>query len=558
MRKSSKKLAAILMAMTMVAGALTGCSGGKTDSTEGKSDAVETNQQQSEATSTPVAQQAEEVSPYTDYSQGFEKKVTIQIPVFDRAFEGWDVTNNYYTRWVQSEFGDKYNVNVEFVAIGRSTQVNDYMQMLASGKAPDIIFHYDMPQMLAYYAEESMQALDHNEIAYYAPTYWTNMGETIQTYGAVNNDPYFVFAARPDAYNSVTLIRQDWIDAVGKQMPTSLEELNEVLVAWKEAGLGNGGGNLIMNSYTYDYTFRNWPVDEKERALYSDLAVAAFNWEPTHNYLKNLNYQYNNGLIDTEFYLNTDDASTMADFVAGNSGIYSLNLSSSSTVIDSLLQNDANAKVAYLPLAAKTPAGNMPQSRAYWPFGMIMGINYSTSAEERAAVWMYLEWLSQPENLFYMQYGVEGENYTLADNGLVIKNTEFTGESVLSQNNNKDYWCLVTESAVYEDEELNRQANLANWAPVGYEYLIEDAYEDFMACKEYSTPDALFTVVIDSLAEYKGELTNKWQELYVKCAMAPEDQFEATYQAACQEYLNAGYQAILDEKQAAIDAGNYN
>ena len=40
--------------------------------------------------------------------------------------------------------------------------------------------------------------------------------------------------------------------------------------------------------------------------------------------------------------------------------------------------------------------------------------------------------------------------------------------------------------------------------------------------------------------------------------MAPEAEFEAVYQKACEDYLAAGYQTILDEKQAAISAGGYN
>ena len=101
------------------------------------------------------------------------------------------------------------------------------------------------------------------------------------------------------------------------------------------------------------------------------------------------------------------------------------------------------------------------------------------------------------------------------------------------------------------------RAYLNNWAPEGYESIIEDSYQDYTENAEYRRPDALFSVVISSIAEYKSELNEKWKELYVKCAMAPEDQFEETYQAACEEYLASGYQEILDEKQAAIDAGQY-
>ncbi len=557
MKKNFKKLTAFSLICALTVAMTAGCKNNETVPTD--KTAVNTAANTAEENSAGGTTETEK-SPYGDYSSGFEDNVTIEIPVYDRAFEGWNVTDNYYTKWIQSQFGDKYNITVKFVAIGRSTEVTDYTQMLAADKAPDIIFHYDMPQILAYYGEGAMQKLDYEEIANYAPTYWKAMGETNSTYGKVDGDNYFFFAGRPDAYNWLTLIRQDWIDAVGLDMPSSLKEYNELLTAWKEAGLGNGGGNLVQNNFTYDYAFRTWPIDEKERALYSDLSVPAFTWKPTYEYLKNLNYQCNNGLIDPEFYLNTDDASTQADFVSGNSGAYALYLASSSTVIANLLTNDPDAKVSVLDPKALTPEGAqyMPQSRAYWPFGMIMGINSTATQEERAAVWMYLEWMSQTDNLFFLQNGVEGENYTLDEKGLAVKKADFTGESKLSNNNNKDYWCLVIESAQYEDEDVNFQANLTNWAPAGYEYLIEDSYKYYKDYLEYSSPDALYSVVLESVAEYKSDLNDLWKELYVKCAMSPEADFEATYKEACQDFLDAGYQAILDEKAKAIEAGSYN
>jgi len=557
MRKTIKKVAALSLACSMVAASLAGC-GSKADNaaTTDTKDAATTDTTKDAAATTDTAT-TDKAGSYTDYSAGFPENVTIQIPVYDRAFEGWNVTDNYYTQWIQKEFGDKYNVTVEFVAIGRTTEVTDYTQMLAAGTAPDIIFHYDMPQALAYYGEGAMQELDLGEIANYAPTYFANMGETISKYGAVDGKPTFFFAKRTDAYNNMTLIRQDWLDKVGMEMPHNLTEYNAVLKAWKDAGLGNGGGLLVQNNFTYDYAFRTWPIDEKDRALYSDLSVAALPWAPTYEYLKNMNYQYNNGLIDPEFYLNTDDASTKADFVAGTSGTYNLYLASNTDVISSLLANDPNAKVSVLDPAALVPEGNMPQSRAYWPFGFIMGINSTTSDEERAAIWMYLEWMSQPENLFYLQNGVEGQNYTLDADGLAVKVADFAGESKLSQNNNKDYWALVTESATYDKDELNYKANLANWAPAGYEYLIEDSYKYFNDYKQYMTPDALYSVVVESVAEYKTTLNDLWKELYVKCVMAPEADFEATYKQAVEDYNAAGYQEIIDEKTEAIAAGKY-
>lgn len=548
-----KRTVAVTMLATMGIGSLAGCSSKSTETNTNTKD-TPSSTPKTEASATPAATSE---GAYKDYSAGFENNVTIQIPVYDRAFEGWNVTDNYWTKWVQSEFGDKYNVTVEYVAIGRSTEVNDYNQMLAAGTAPDIIFHYDMPQATSYYSQGAMQAIDLEEMKYYAPSYYDMTKEMTETYGQMDGDTYFFFAERPTAYNWVTLIRKDWMDKVGASMPNNLEEFNTMLKAWKDAGLGNGGGSLVQNNFTYSYAFRDWPVNEEERTLYSDLSIADLTWEPSKQWLKNLNYQYNNGLIDPEFYLKTEDAQIKADFVAGKTGVYALYLTSNTDVISSLKANNPEAELAVMGPYAGVPEGNKPQGRAYWPFGMIMGINSTTSAEERAALWMYLDWMLQDDHLFTLQNGIEGKNYSFDSTGLATKVDGFTGDTALSKNNNKDYWCLWIESAQYSSDELNYKANLANWAPQGYEYLIEDAYKYFKETEEYQTVDPLYTVTLEKVAEYKTDLNELWKELYVKCVLAPEDQFESTYNNACDEYLKAGYSEILEEKKAAIAAHNY-
>ncbi|WP_214628971.1 extracellular solute-binding protein [Paenibacillus agaridevorans] len=547
---SKKRLLAMSMAVIMSTGLLAACSNNNNGGGAATSSPAPT------ATSGSTEQPSEG---FPDYSKGFPQKVNLEIPVYERAFEGWNVTDNYYTRWVQKEFGDKYNINVKFVPITRNNEVTDFEQLLAAQKAPDIIFHYDMPQALAYYGEDVMQELDWEEIANYAPTYWGNLSETIQQYGVVDGKNTFFFAARPDTDNYVSLIRKDWVEKVGMKVEdlTSLEKYNDMLVKWKEAGLGVLGGSLTRNNYNYSYAFRDWPVDPKYRALYSDLAAADLTTKDSEEWLRNLNYQFNNGLIDKEFYLRDDDNKIKSEFVAGRTGTYGLYLASNTDVFEATLKNNPGAEFAVVPPFAGIPEGGVPQARAYWPFGFIMGINYLSTPEERAAVWMYLEWMSQPENLFVFQNGVEGQNYTLDADGLPVKTPDFKGESVLSQNNNKDYWALVTETPVYATPELTRKANLRNWAPVGYEYLAEDLlrYRDETA--QYRTPDALFTVVLEKVNEYKADLNALFQELYLNIVLAPEAEFDAKYEAAKKRYLEAGYQEILDEKQKAIDAGQF-
>lgn len=546
-KKSTKWLAGIA-AVALLAG----CSGGGGSSKEVEGAAAPAASGDKPAATT-------EAGSFPDYSKGFPEKVSLDIPVYERAFEGWNVTDNYYTRWIQKEFGDKYNVSVNFVPITRSSEVTDFEQLLASHKAPDIIFHYDMPQALAYYGEDVLQELNYDEVKNYAPTYWKNTGETIEQYGTIDDKPTFVFASRPNADNFTTIIRKDWVEKVGMKVEdlTSLEKYNEMLKKWKEAGIGVTGGSLIQNSFNYNYAFRDWPIDEKYRALYSDLSVADFTTPDTERFLRNLNYQYNNGLIDKEFYLRDDDSKTKAEFVAGKTGTYGTYLTNNTDVFDATLKNNPDAEFAIVPPYAGVPEGRKPQGRAYWPFGFIMGINYESTDMERAAVWMYLEWMSQPENLFFLQNGVEGENYKLDDQGIAVRNPDYKGESVLAQNNNKDYWGLVTETVQYPDAAKTLEANKRNWSPPGQEKLVDDLVKYYDETSEFRTPDALYTVVLDSVNDYKADLNVLFQELYLKVALAPEDQFDKIYEEAKQQYLDAGYQEILDEKQEAIDAGKY-
>ena len=83
------------------------------------------------------------------------------------------------------------------------------------------------------------------------------------------------------------------------------------------------------------------------------------------------------------------------------------------------------------------------------------------------------------------------------------------------------------------------------------------ADEKLNATAEYRTPDALFSVVLKNVTEYKADLNALFQELYLKIVMSPPDQFDKLYADAKKKFLQAGYQEILDEKKKVIDAGQF-
>lgn len=557
-KKVLSKVTAVALALIMTASIVTGC--GRSSSDKKNDNNAKDTTANADVTDEKDSGQEEGTNnegAYEDYSKGFPEKVTIQIPVYDRAFEGFNVTDNYYTRWIQSEFGDKYNVNVEYVAIGRTTEIQDYMQMIAAGSAPDIIMHYDMPQAVNYYNEGAIQDIDLKEIEYYAPEYYNKLAGTIEKYGKLDGKNAFFFAQREAIYyNFVTLIRQDWLDAVGKSMPTNRAELEDVARAWKDAGLGTLGETLITKSFTYEYPFIDKNTTVEEFAKYLDLNVAPFTWDATKAYLQTLNKEYNEGLIDPEFYLNKEDVDTKADFVAGNTGTYSFYISSTTDVISSLVANNPDAKVSVMNSGAGSPNGTSYYYQ-YPGYGMVMGINSDTTKEQRAAIWMFLNWMTQDENLFFLQNGVEGQNYILNADGIAEPVADFSGESKLSNNNNKDYWCLVEEVVNYGDSELNLKANMKILAPVGYDNLIQDSFDYAKQNEQYGLITPIFTKTVESVSEYSADLSAMWQEFYVDCITCAPDEFESKYEAYCKEYLENGYQEILDEKQSLLDSGDY-
>ena len=61
---------------------------------------------------------------------------------------------------------------------------------------------------------------------------------------------------------------------------------------------------------------------------------------------------------------------------------------------------------------------------------------------------------------------------------------------------------------------------------------------------------------MEAEGEYQTVLTNKYKEYRDKLTMCAPEEFDALYQQFAQEYLDAGYQEVIDERLAAYEAGN--
>lgn len=523
---------------------------------------------------------AESASPkYNPLDYGMEPfaaPVTIKIPVFDRARDDVpDVSSNYYTNWVNENFGKNLNVTVEFVPITRTDTMGAYNLLLASGDWPTVFMEYDWPKVSQWAADGALADIDVDAFIATAPTWTEKAGgkaqfDMFQMQGAQKVLP----ALRPywdTNYTYITFYRKDWYEQAGIELPTTYEEYLAALQKFMELGFTNGKPILPKKAFNENfqvYAESEWPRNEEEWAMYSDVSVAPLPARGAYYLLKKQNLEYSLGLYSKEFELDSegDGSATQAitDFINGEAYTYGNYLGADMPDLTAFYQNNPDAKLGviynntvYDPWVDAWGARTVPQGRATNPAGMFVGFSSKASDDELKAAWLYMEWLAQPDVLFYIQNGVEGETYNLNADGLPEVVGGYQGDYWMGYGNNKDYWCIVVEVRTVGTIEQT----IASIAPKGLpQDFTQELIDNYYILKAYANDgllyvDPFFSVNIDSVSEYAGDLKAKFVEYATALVKCDPEEFDALYEQYVQEYKEAGYQAIMDERLEAYKNG---
>lgn len=525
------------------------------------------------ALAAPMFASAEEAYVATTW-EPFAERVSISIPIYDRGEDGYPaVDNNYWTQWIQKAFGEKYNVDVSFVAIPRNDQMTTYALLIADKKTPTILMEYDYPKLTQWVADGAMQPIDLDKFKEVAPNYYASMVANNQlSFTEVNDETYFVLAERPyyaNGYTYYTFIRQDWLDAVGKTQPTNYAEYVELIDAIIAAGLTDKapvGLSIPGDAFARNFEYREFPVDEKEWAIHSSLGTASLSWYPTERMLRRLNTEFNKGWYSEEFDLGGPDmtgtvASEMqADFINGKLYKYGGYMTTDVAWLTAFYENNPDAKLAIeVPGFALEPGVvDTLQGRSDNPFGMTIGFSSYATEDQLKAAWMYLEWMHNPEILFVLQNGIEGVTYTIdPESGLPVVDTTYKGEEMLNTRVNKDIWCAVVEAKKMGTLEQSVAAVAPQGLPQDFTQEMINVWHINQGLVEQGLryTDPAYSVALDSESEYTATLLSLWQEYYVKLVKADPAEFDALYAEFSKNYLEAGYQEILDERLAAYEAG---
>lgn len=585
MKKNTlQKTVALALTGAMAMTALTGCGGSEeaantttdtkteTAAADTKADAPAADTKTEEA---PKAEAEAEAAPAVAGIEGWEpfaENVTLQIPVYDRGDSGngcSDVENNYWTNWVQENFGNKYNVTVEYVGITRSDVMTDYSLLAAAQDLPTICAEYDYDKLATWQADGYLQPYDVETFKQVAPTYWANMESNGLTgYTQLGGDDYLLLGQRPYGntnYAFVTWYREDWLKEAGfTEYPQTQTELNELYLKLIENGhqYPLSGSKVSGAGADQNYSYRSYPQDENTWASTGDYQIPALSTEAQKNLLKLQNYYYNNGIINPEYYLR-DASEVEADFINGNAFQWSGYVSSTMNVLNSFYEKNPDGDLGVIVCSGEfTYDETWGVSNSYRPnnvFGAMVGFANDATEDEMKAAMMYLEWLAQDENLFTMTWGLEGVNYTVGEDGNPVAVGDQSGlAEQQGHNNNVDYWMLVTASKSFGNVEQDVAAIAPQGLPEDFTQDILDNYYGQLALYNagYANSDCLFAAAIDAVTEYGTSLKEEVYPQYRdELTMCSEEEFDALYDSLSQEYLDMGYQAVIDERLEKLNDG---
>lgn len=229
------------------------------------------------------------------------------------------------------------------------------------------------------------------------------------------------------------IIRQDWLDKLGLSVPTTIDEMHDVMVAFRDQDPDGNGQNdtfgyLGVKTTLFDNIFGAYGIQPTFWMETPDGLRLGSTLEGAKQALATLQQWYQEGLIDPDIFTND---SSLKDQKLANSkgGIYEGSGFTGSPVqpeTAALLAVTPDAKLSAIP-AIKGPNGDSGRQESSPGYGNIRAI--SSSCEDVDVLLQLLNWsVDDAENggFYLCSVGVEGEDFTLSeDHSKIIQTSTY-------------------------------------------------------------------------------------------------------------------------------------
>lgn len=552
-----KKLMALLLAVT-VSVPLMACGGSQAGQTsEGASSAAD-------ETGEAVAEAAESTSELTDGK--FAETQHITVEVWDDGSQGSETSHetNKFNKYIKDQMLEQHNVDVEFVAVPRSNETEQINNLLAAGSAPDICYTFDYATIQTYADMGGVADLSEAVEKYKAdlPNMWDWLGETNIYW---DQDPttgsLWALEGKMAVNNrELSFIREDWLKKLDLEVPTTTEEFYQTLVAFRDNAdvlLGKDADKMIPFSVSYDVGWRaamligsclDPDVTDKEYYVkgFDDRLLTQ---NGTKEAIKLLNQWYNEDLMWDDFALYTSGDTTEDDMIkAGYVGAFThswdMPYRNGADSYQANLKKNVGEDAAYIPVDCfEDKNGNYTK----WSISQTdRHIFFPSTNDNLLASLLYIDFISDPATIEYLQIGDEGINHKVNEEGAVETLTA-TGDD--KQISGQNYYLTITVNGMkLQDADATVKAIAYNYPEIDPSY-VEQAYKLADTDKRVNK-----NAKCGSIAAENGmgtTLSSKRDVLLDTAMSCPVDQFESTWENGMNDYLSAGGQAIQDEREQA-------
>ena len=551
-RKKVRMITAILLVLVMMTAVFAGCTStpDKEDTTKNEEAAKENEESKGEemninGLTLPLTEEKEELSVWLVYSGTIVKDIN-DIEGIKKMEELTNVHINWMPVNLQ-EIGEKYGI------------------LLSSGEYPDIIYaaSNSYPGGFEKGVEDGVIYPDHDKLIHeYMPNYmsYLEISDEARREATADSGKMLVIKnivgtdGTPQSegtYEGMSY-RQDLLEKLGVDVPTTIDEWHDVLVKAKEEGIVEAP--LMLNQDGSSPLSEAWGVASRSGnylQLEDDKVSYAAALDGYGEYLETMRQWYAEGLIDPNFTSFIFYPQTPGNVETNHNLLFSRTLSMFTGQAYKNMGMVNNEEEFLQPIAA--PVLNKGDTQKYqWGTRIIAkdAIYITTSCKnpELAAKWIDFQYTEIGERLNW--YGIEGETYTIGEDGT----PQFT-DKVTKDITPKDV--LQKYTLNWGDCWLGKHNVSANWKLSSA--LTGGQNQELEAVNIWSEPPVnLYLTTSISLTEEEGDeinpimttLTTMVQEYTINYILGSEtksfDEFRDDLSAF-------GLQKVLDTYQAAYD-----
>lgn len=409
---NAKKLLALILALVMCIGCFAACAGTEPEPTDNLSE-------------TPSSDSDSQPSESTEFSYPMEAGHSLTL----WKYLGGNIQANYTTqedteiaKWLTEATG----IEVDWQDDHANTD-ESYSLMLSEGNYADLIQH----DMSSYPGGTTAALADgvaiplNDIIEQYCPNLKALLEANPEIDKALKNDDgiytFFPVIADPNStFSYASYLRADLLEEMGEKMPTTLEELHDLLVKVKKAypdmipWTTDWEGLFSYSVAAYAYGVGN--IISSAKGFMRDDDGNVYFARSTENYkefLQTMNQWYNEGLLEPDV-ASIAGADVKAKMINGQAFMSNGWLTGSFQAVQQA-GHELNEKYQ---LAAIAPLGvNGKEATDCYTRFLIggNGVTITKSCKDIEAAARFLDYFYSEEGILLTNYGKEGVSYTMVD-----------------------------------------------------------------------------------------------------------------------------------------------